>query len=311
MKRFILRSLVFAALLLALVGSVCWAEISAEIKSYRAELKAPEGANALICSASKMEKALDPEHWPGLFNFCASGRMIDQVYFTAEDLFAANPGRFRYFILELSPEVVREDLSLPVDSVGFAAQYYLLYLLHWKERIRPMTGIVKVARDNLVGRRLREFTRALRGRKRFKGSLASGFTPSQKRYALTDQTWFKARVERLRLECDRGLDVFGPDSPVLSFADRIVDLARANGAEVVVLSGPLHPQLIRACGADRLDRFARTIEGYAARKGCRCLNLIELDLPDDCWFDGNHLNSSGARVFTERVRNFVTSGCQR
>ena len=307
MRRFVKRVILFAAILTGIVGGIGGLEIACEIRAYREALRAPTTADTVVCSASKSEKGLNPARWPGLFNFCASGRPLDQVYLVSKDLFAANPGRFRHYILELSPESVRDDTNVPVDRMGFAAQYYLLYLLHWSERVRPLDGIVKVCRDNLVGRRLREFSKAVRGRKKFRGALGTvGFTPSARCGALTDPVWFQARVQRMRLECDRGLDTFGPGSTALAFSDRIIDLARTNGAEVVIFSSPMHRDLIKACGPDRIRRFSKAVAAYAEEKGCRYLDLSELDLPDDCWVDGNHVNSKGAETLTAHVRDFVT-----
>ena len=305
MKKFLFRLSLFAGILTVLVGGLCCAEIVAEISAYRSELVAPEGADAVVCSASKSERALDPGVWPGIFNFSASGRAVDQVYLTAIDLFAANPGRFRHFILEVSPEVVREDPTAPLRCLGFSAQYYLLHLLHRDEGTRPLDGIVKVARDNLAGRRLRDYSKALRGKKPFRSALGGGFSPSTRCGRLSEPDWFKARVERVRRECDPGLDAFDPDAPALSVIARTIDLAQSNGADVVILSCPWHRDLLAACGSNRVERFSALIRAFAAERNCRYLDLSRMDLPDDCWVDGNHVNVKGARSVTSIVRDFV------
>lgn len=304
MKRFVLRSLLFAVLLVGLVGGVCWAEISAEIGAYRRELAAPDGKKAVICGNSRTEMGLDPMVWPELFNFSVSGRTADQSFLTLIDVLEANPGKFKTVLIDISAEEACQDLSLPVGKLDFSAQYYLLYLLHPAERMRDLDGLVGVFRDNMVGKRLRAFLRALRGIKRFKSSLAAGFDPSDTCYPLSDPVKFKARVLKVKSQTD-DLPSVTLAAPYFKLLDRMVAHCRARGAEPVFVTMPWHRDLIEARGLDQLRAYVDLVGRYALRQGCRYLNLLEMDVPDECWIDGNHLNRNGAKILTKRIADFA------
>ena len=62
------------------------------------------------------------------------------------------------------------------------------------------------------------------------------------------------------------------------------------------LSGPLREAIDPA----RRAAFTREVRALARRLGVTYLDYLELDLPLECWHDGNHLNRTGAAVFSER-----------
>ena len=50
-----------------------------------------------------------------------------------------------------------------------------------------------------------------------------------------------------------------------------------------------------------MSAFERRLEAFAARHNCRYLNFLREPFPDAAWMDANHLNATGAKLFTKRL----------
>lgn len=302
MKKFALRVILFVLLAVAAIGGFCAVEIAAEIWSYRRELVAPEGASVFVCGDSKSEMGLNPAVWPELFNFSLTGRPLDQTYLTAIDLFAANHGRIKTFLIDVSPESASFDYNLPVGQMGGAERYMLVYFLHRGERVRQFANIVGWIRDLMADKRLHLISRVIRGKREFRSSLVSGYKRMKKCLKRSDSVRYWRNV---RVESERVRDALANPSARIEFLellDKTISVAKAGGAEVILMNTPWHRDLIEACGADEVLRYTDFVGAYARRKGCRYLNLMEVGFPDDCWYNASHLNEIGAGQLTALVR---------
>ena len=47
------------------------------------------------------------------------------------------------------------------------------------------------------------------------------------------------------------------------------------------------------------------MSAWTAERSIRYLNFLKERFPDDCWYDGNHLNDRGARLFTPMLFDAV------
>ena len=90
------------------------------------------------------------------------------------------------------------------------------------------------------------------------------------------------------------------DLPLLGILEEQVKLVRAAGTEPIITTMPLSGPLREAIDPARRAAFTREVEALARRLGVVYLNYLELDLPIECWHDGNHLNRDGAEVFSKR-----------
>ena len=301
MKKFILKSLLFGALILTVIGGVCVAEILAEIKAYRKEVVLPSGSSIVICGDSQLGNAVDPSVCPKLFNFSAHGRTLDQSYLTMLDVLDAkeNAGRVKKVVFDVSPSSLTWLAGKPAGDLDFSGKYFLIYLLHWKEakELRCMDGWLGSARDNLVGRRLRLFWRTVRGKGVFRSSLYGSFTPKDEALLIENQKGFEGTV-KLKVGHAKGFEGVMPGTGAFLFLDRVVEAAKARSVELVLTTSPWHEDLLNACGADRIAIFERRLQEYAASHGCRYVNLLHGKFPTEAWMDANHLNAVGARIFT-------------
>lgn len=306
MKRFVTRFATFALLVFATVGGFCALELAAEIRAYRRELIAPSHATVFVCGDSRTEWSLNPEEWPNLFNFSVSGRPLDQTFLTALDILQANAGRFRTLLVDVSVETTNLDYDLPIGCMMGGAKQFLVYFLHRDETMRDYSGSLRLARDLMVDRRLRHIWKVIRGKTRFCSSLASGYNridlclkqSSPERFARRLTEWTGER---------KHASYWDPSGRVRYFEllNRLLDMAQEFGVEVVLLTPPYHPDLIRTVGHENVRRFASVIRKYAQSRNCRYFDLSEKAYPDSFWTDEVHLNSKGAVAFSRDVRTLV------
>jgi len=301
MKRFIVRSLAFILLVVVVIGGICAAEIAAEIGAYNEELRAPEGASVLLCNDSQLGNSVDPSIRSEFFNFCAHGRTLDQAYLVMKDALDRDTDRrIRTVVFDVSPAAVG-GLDVPLNALGFSAKYWLIHYLHRRENIRDLKNGWVVARDNLVGRRLRLFWRAVRGVGVFRSSLVGSYTHFNQCDKREAPERFQGLLKGKVSQC-QDLETLTLESPfVNSVLLKVVSCAHEHGVRLVFVTTPWHPDLIRACGEGRLESFSLLMSRFAMKSGCDYLDLLRLEFEEGCWLDANHLNACGARMFTPRL----------
>ena len=308
MKKFVRSAALFSLVVFGVIGGFCVVEVWAEVVHYRAELKAPADATVFVCGDSRTEVGLNPEHWPGLFNFSVSGRTLDQTYLTAQDIVSANPGRFKQMIVDVSPECASWDYGLPIgEMTGVSPEFYLLYVLHSSERLRGWKGLFGVFRDVMVNERVKLVWRALRGRRAFRSSLASGYKNKDYCLKFADAKRYERQCEHLSSQVESIMGGLDRNARFFALLERLVAWGRSCGLEVVLITAPWHQDLRDRVGIERIRAFTSSVEAYAHRRGCRYLCLMDADIPDRCWRDVNHLNCRGAETLTKIARDWLGS----
>lgn len=299
MKEFILKVVAFCGIVLLVIGGACVAEIAAEVRAYRREVIAPAGASVLLCNDSQLAHGVDPSACPDFFNFSTDGLTLDQAYLRMLDVLDApgNKDRIRQVVFDVSPASLAWLAGNPVGNLDFSGKYFLIYLLHARQasEMRSFDGWLRVARVNLVGRRLRHFWRAIRGKCKLRSSLCGGFV-SKAEVGLDAPVAFAGTVSFKRRQSE-GFDRVAADGFAYRILSRVVAAAHSRGVELVFITTPWHPDLIRACGEEPLGRFERTLSAFASAHRCRYENFLRMEFAPTEWLDANHLNASGAKRF--------------
>ena len=310
MKKFIAKSILFAALVVGVIGGLCAWEIFAEIRAYRAELVAPEGATILLCGDSQLSNAVDPGVCPEFFNFSAHGRALDQSYMIAMDALRANRGRLGLLAVDVSPAAATWPLDSPIGNMSFSGNYWLVHYLHPDENTRDLSGGFRVVRDCLVGRRLRHAWRAIRGKVEFHSSLEGKYTPSAEVLKVDNPKAFAGLLHQ-KVGLTKGAADVSRDSLMFATLDKMVRLAHDEGVGIVIVTTPWHPDLIELCGEAELDRFSGKLAAWAAERGIGYADLLKARFPEECWLDANHLNSAGARLFSPMLLKAISDAGRR
>ena len=301
MGGFLARVGIFASLVIAVFGGLCFLEIRAEVEKYREEVKVPPGASVLVCNDSQTGSGIDPSVCSNVFNFSTCGRTLDQAYLTMVDVLDRNPGRIRTVVFDVNPVSAVASYSPRLDQMGFAGKFWLLHYLHPGRTIRDLTTGLVVMRDNMVGRRLRHFWRAVRGLVEFESSLGG-------RFFSTDEVMKKTRPKAYELAVQakakavRGLSDLTLESPfVTKVLDPVVALAHERGVNLLLITTPWNEDLRAAGGERELAAFTELMNRYADSRRCPYEDFLRFEMDTSCWGDGNHPTRKGARVLTEAL----------
>lgn len=300
MRRFLIRSSAFAAILIALVGGVAASVVIAEIRAYRRELAAPPGATVVVCGDSQTETGLDPSVWPELFNFSASGRTLDQDALVAEDVLSANPG-IRVLLVDVSPLTASVDPSAPIGKMDFASRYYLLHWLHLDRQIRSLKGSLRTFRDCMVKDCLKKAVRACFCGHRLESPLRGGFHSKKGELAVTRPETYQKRLVR-KIEQMRTAPKMTESLPAFGLLDSLVAVAGRHRARLVLMSTPWREDLVGAVAPEKVQGFSESLRKYAADRGLTYVDFFQERFDGTHWHDCNHLNAEGARRLTEMVR---------
>jgi len=299
MKRFISYATLFLILPAAL--GVAWTAfvVTADYRSYTGALAAPQGARIAVCGDSQTKDALDPSLIPGLFNFSTAATTCDQDLLRLADLMAANRGRFRYVLLDVSPLKTGYSAERHVSELNAARVHALLHIYHLSVNRRDLGSVGALWRDVVCTRKFNEFRKSiLRGRP-WRSSMAGAFDPDKAKGFLDPKYREKAMADA-KEKADRlnKRDPAVPSLPIFGVLAESVGLVRAAGATPVMTTMPLSGPLRRELDPARLAAFRTAVQAVARRLGVTWMDYLGADLPDGLWHDGNHLNREGSAVFS-------------
>ena len=307
MKRFLCNSFLFFAIVTIVIGGVVALEIVAEIRAYRREVVPPQGADILLVNDSQLANAVDPDLAPRFFNFCSPDRLLDQAFMTATDVIDAGGG-IKIVVLDVSPHILNTPIDVPLKKLGYPARYWLLHLLHYDLNIRDLDGIVKVARDNLVGQRLRHARRALSGKTEFVSSLR-GSRCAYRECNKRDNRPFYDGLLRIKVRNSIGVASVTAESEVFGYLLRIANALERKGVKVVFTTTPWHADLLAAFRDGELDHFTKLMNGFCSQHEFPYLDFLRMPIPEEEWLDANHLNIYGQRRFTPAFLKAIDEAC--
>lgn len=272
-----------------------------DLTSYRSALLAPDDTVVAVCGDSQTKDALDPALFPHFFNFSTAATTCDQDILRLGDLLAMNPGRFKYILLDVSPLKIGYTSERPISELNAARVHLLLHIYHLWENRRPFGSVGELYRDVIFTRKYNEFRKSILRGKPWRSSMAGRFDPDKTAGFLNPN--FKAKAEAdLAEKAARvnGRALSDLDLPVFDILAESVALVRAAGACPVVTTMPLSEPLRKALDPEKKAAFTMAVRETAKRLSVPYLDSLDSDLPLECWHDGNHLNRTGAAVFTPR-----------
>lgn len=301
MKKFLFRLFLFfwVPILLA----IAWTAfvVVCDCRSYRSALDVPDGTAVVVCGDSQTKDSLDPALFPGFFNFSTAATTCDQDLLRLEDLLSANKGRIKYVLLDVSPLKIGYTPDRPVSELNAARVHLLLHVYHLWENRRPFGSVGELYRDVIFTRKYNEFRKSILRGKPWRSSMAGGFDPDKAAGFLNPK--FKAKAESdMEEKATRvnGREPLEMDAHLLDILAESVALVRSRGACPVITTMPLAAPLRRALDPAKKAAFTAAVRETAVRLEVPYLDYLDLDLPLDCWHDGNHLNHAGAAAFTPR-----------
>lgn len=263
----------------------------------------PKGTSTLIIGDSHARKNLDPAQFPHALNQAQSAeftyyshaklrkllehnRGTDQVIITVsyhslgEFPFYESAEMNRRYRNILNGRFYREKLLREVPDPGFLGPWLsqelslplgvLNDLAEAQAQEAPYQGEFEPAQGSVIGKHkaLRE---ALRRHYTFHG--------------------IPTHISKLKAE----------------YLKRIAMLCRGKGIRLIIVNTPVHPDYLRRVPKGHIrytDTFARSLEEY----GASYLNYSAMPLPDSLYYDYDHLNRVGAKVFSRILSSRLALG---
>ena len=299
MKKFISYAVLFLALPFVLGAVWTVFVVVADYRSYTNALVAPPGTTVAVCGDSQTKDALDPDLVPGLFNFSTAATTCDQDFLRLADLLAANRGRFKYVLLDVSPLKIGYSTEKPVSSLHAARVHALLHFYHLTANRRDIGSLGALWRDVVCTRKFNEFRKSILRRRPWRSSMAGAFDPDTEKGFLNPKYRAKALADvKEKAARVNNRPPASPAIPLFGLLAESVGLVRAAGATPVVTTMPISPALRGEMDPARLAAFRAAMQTVAKRLGVTWMDYLGLDLADELWHDGNHLNRDGARAFS-------------
>ena len=304
MNKFLKNAFAFLApplVVAAVVAAVSMATVRA---TYLRKIALPEDVRFVVIGDSEPACAIDPAAFTGMVNQASAALTLDQALYKARDLLDVSAGRDFAFVLAVSPRRMSMELA-PMASGDYETRYAMLNYLHATDGRRAIGEPVRIFRDRVVPDAFHQLTGyRFKKNSRKRGGMNmevpwGGFTPCPGAHYLDDPA--KAEAETADY-FEKLSAAYSGDPEFLRGAGlvgEIVDLVRASGRRVVLLTTPWHRSLRERIPPETLGRFRQSMRRLAERHGTEWIDDLELELSDECFLNQNHLNAMGARVYSE------------
>lgn len=322
MRRYLVKIAFFSLIVVGVFGGLSAFLLRMELSAYARESRMPPDTVCAVCGDSQTELGLNPQLWPGFFNFSISAIQLDQIELKVIDLLERNPGRPKVLLIDISPrKLAAQDIDTPLVKDRGACKRFLLHVLHPKESRRSLDGVVVVFRDAILVKRLKKAYKCLRKGRPYVSSIGGPGSDASVRseedvsarraaiLARPTKLGFRDHLEQVMdgiEEHAAELNSWGlatEDSKSAKCIKAIVANVRSHGVVPVLITPPWHALLRERAAPGVLDNFRQVMREICRDcGGVTWLDYLELPFADEEWRDGNHLNSHGAVRFTECVR---------
>lgn len=300
-----IRYFIFRVLtLLSIPASIALAWIAfvvtLDLRSYRSSLGVPEGRDVWVCGDSQSRDGLDPSIFGRLHNFSTAAAAVDQNLLRLRDLLAANPGRRGYVLIDVTPvQLGFDEREVPLSECGPERVHALLHFYHFGEGSRPIGSVVRLVRDVLIVRKFTEVRKSVfKGRAYMSQLVGCFFSPPTAGFIDHREKCF--RDMRGKADAFNANAPFSEDSRLAEVLREEAEEVRRAGMTPVFMSTPVSPAFMAELDSKLVFSLTNGIERLATSCGAPYINCISEDLPVECWHDANHLNASGAKLFTAR-----------
>jgi hypothetical protein len=268
-----------------------------------ARYRIPAGARILILGDSRADYSLNPVRIGRAVNFSSHGESYIQNYY-----------KFKY-AMENAPSL--RTVILPVDLHSFNGfrsrrvffdlewQRYIDYLELWsfkKQRLYYLREWGALRFFGFRGKYQRFFGRYVQGlRDKPLSQIDRGFRPRKGFFHLDPKKRGSLYMASHQLQ---GLVKFCPD--MVFFFRRILDLARRNDMDVVLLRSPVTPAYMKVArkflAVNRYYERVREITAGHPRIHFLFKQKMFQRNSTAYFFDAQHMNAKGARIFSDAVR---------
>lgn len=270
-----------------------------EWQIFRRAVRQPQ-ATIGITGDSLIHAGINPEFFPEIANF-AQATTQPVIWRAKLDVLLDENPQINTFIIEMWSGILTKMWDLPsTDRAQFSRGWGPLITLYDIYRTKEMGGMPNqdFARNFIRGP-LWVFLRRCRNWS-WESELYPGY--DEKDCLAEDTDWWKNGC--VIPEGDWGTLPASPDNAINSELTDILDMLKARGIRIVILTPPLMKITQERVMPPEIRAYTeRTIRRFVAAYDAIWINCLD-DIPDSkCFQDAVHLNATGAEKLTRIVRN--------
>ena len=306
MARFTVRILLFFFPLAIALGGWSAYVYWGERQLYRREMALPPGTGLVVIGDSEAAYAFDPAECRGLVNLSAQGMSLDQCLYKFRDLIRINGAALTNATVVLAVSPAR--FAAPLDAMrvnAFEGRYVFLNVEHARDSVRELDAPFLLWRDRELMARTYVLTRTWRRTKKSKPP-KSECVGGHVRW---DRCGFTEDRKRAEEKCSRYADVIsgsfakGEGADAERVLGELLGLARRNGVRVVLATTPYHKKVRAALPQHVKEGFASGMRRLAHGWNVRWLDWFAMELPDEAFLDGTHVNAIGGTILGKALLN--------
>lgn len=275
----------------------------AEYRSHLSCFNEIDDKTVVVCCDSQTETSLNPEYFPELFNFSLSSAPVEEYVIKVDDVLR-NANDIELVIFDISPmKACCRGLTaanlVAHDSAKCYCEYFLLHPFKYPTLCMAAAHCftTQIVKDKWLD--IRHFY--FRRKKKYSGYVGGGFRELDSAAFVDSRTKALELASKKASETESGAflcdDIFRVDIA------HMIKQVKGHGKEFVFITIPLHQVLRDKIGQRKMDAFRLAMRDYCSEVGCEWIDYSELQFPDECWYDANHLNSKGAKIFTIMLRD--------
>ena len=306
LKSFIVVFIRFALPVVLIAAAIVPWAILVTRWDYRRHIRLSENVRFVAVGDSEPELSMDPEELPGMVNQAVTACPLDCLLYKVQDLVAVNHDRRFTLIINISPRRLADKIK-PLEPEDFASRYAPLYFLHIGDPYCKMGSPFLLFRDRVLSEAFHAMTgNKLRKKSKNPNKRITRVWGGFQRFA---DALFLSNPESAEKQTNEYLDTledvmsanpnFSANLPIL---DKILSTIAASGNKAVLTCSPWHHSLTEKIPGERLRKYRDVMSELAKVHGVEWFDDLELDLPDSCFFNQNHLNQEGARTYTSLMR---------
>ena len=277
---------------------------------YLSKIKIPEGVKYVVVGDSQAACAVSPKTFPALMNVAAPGLSLLQAYYKITDILKVNDNRDFTIVLDMSPS--RLDMPLkPLSLEDFSSRYAFLNLLHCfdpydKGVNKPFLMVrAKIIRDGLK-LVFREWFPSRKRKAKSDKTPWGGFLPMDEAMYVTDPEAAASMVDEYAQSIMLQHSFKTGSQENLKLLSRIVETVQASQKEIIIVTTPWHKSLVKVLPKDYLADFLKQMSEFSVNSGVVWHNDLEFICDDNCYADQNHLNRTGAEIYTRSLFGRIT-----
>ncbi len=307
MKKFLIFSSTFLAVFLLIVGGLSIGVAMAERRAYEYEILMSAGKSVVALGDSQMQNAFNDDDWHELFNYNLPSSWPSQRMALFVDILNKNPNRVEYLILDLAPYQYYTYTGEVAD--GRAGNYFLLYFWHRNDSLcESEPAFVPRTLDFVKRCLLKRVSRLFKYKNLVKKGKYRSYTdgrgkPLEKSsFNPANEAMYQKSVRLAKERVDTFNKMTDINGKMWRNTVRLIDYALAQNIKVVLITTPVHVRERGGYDHQKEATFFNRVSALAEEKNIPYINCYNWEFPDLAWYDANHLNSTGAKVFTARFK---------